>query len=69
MFDGYHCIKVKDEIVLSDYLHACIVPEQYKIELENLILPELAARVYYIPQNGLGICDWSEKVYDFVSKI
>ena len=68
-FDGYHTIKIKDEIVLSDYLHACIVPEQYKIELDNLILSELAARVYYLPHKGLGLRDWSEKIYDFISKL
>jgi len=69
VFDGYHAIKVKDEIVLSDYLHSCIVPEQYKDELEGHILPGLATRVRYLSQNGLGISDWNKKVYGFVSKL
>ncbi len=69
VFDGYHAIKVKEEIILSDYLHACIVPEQYKKELEYFILPELAARVYFLPQNRLGIFEWSERVYDFISEL
>lgn len=69
VFDGYHPIKVKDEIILSDYLHACIIPEQYKNELDHLILPELADRVYFLPQNGLGINEWSAEVYDFISKL
>jgi len=30
VFDGYHPAKIKDELVLTDYLYACIVPEQYK---------------------------------------
>ena len=64
--DGYHPIKVKDEIVLSDYLHSCIVPEQYKTNLEYLVLPVIAERVHYLLQNGLGIMDWSERVYNFV---
>jgi hypothetical protein len=66
VFDGYHCAKVKDEILLSDYLHLCIIPEQYKDDLEHLILTELATKVHYLPQNGFGIYDWSKKVYDFV---
>ncbi len=66
VFDGYHAVKVKDEIVLSDYLCACIVPAQYKDDLEKLILPELANRVRFLPQNGLGINEWSERVYDFI---
>ena len=64
--DGYHPIKVKDEIVLSDYLHSCIVPAQYKMDLECLILPGIAERVHYLSQGGLRIQDWSKKVYDFV---
>ena len=64
--DGYHPIKVRNEVVLSDYLHSCIVPEQYKSELEHLVSQGIAKRVHYLPQNGLGILEWSEKVYDFV---
>ena len=69
VFDGYHPAKVKNELVLSDYLYACIVPEQYRSELENLIQPEIADRVYCLPQDGLGIWDWSEKVYEFVERL
>jgi hypothetical protein len=69
VFDGYHALKVKDEIKLSDYLHACIVPEQYKVKLENLILQELVSKVYYLSQNEIGLYDWNKKVYDFVSKL
>lgn len=68
-FDGYHAIKVKDEIILSDYLYACIVPEQYKKEIENHISPELAAKVHYLSQKGLTLSDWNDKVYDFVNKL
>ena len=42
VFDGYHPAKAKDEITLSDYLFACIVPAQYRTELAQHILPELA---------------------------
>lgn len=68
-FDGYHAIKVKDEIILSDYLYACIVPEQYKHEIEDHISPELAGRVHYLSQKGIGISDWNDKVFDFVCKL
>lgn len=67
IFDGYHPAKVKDAIVLVDYLHSCIVPEQFKNELECLILPELRGRVYYLSQDHLGLVDWNWKVYNFVS--
>ena len=67
--DGYHPIKVKDEIILTDYLHSCIVPEQYKAELENHILPTLASKVFYLPQLGLSISDWAERIYYFVERV
>ena len=66
IFDGYHPIKVKDEVILSDYLYACIVPEQYKKQIENYIPQELADRVYYLPQRGLTLQDWNDKVVNFV---
>ena len=69
VFDGYHPAKVKNELVLSDYLYACIVPEQYQNELEALIQPEIVDRVHYLSQEGIGIWDWSEKVYEFVERL
>ena len=69
VFDGHHLAKVKDEIVLSDYMYACIVPEQHRSDFEKLIQPEIVDRVYYLPQNGLGIWDWSKKVYEFVERL
>lgn len=68
VFDGYHPIKIKDEILLSEYLFACIVPEQFKIELVDCILPELASKVFYLSQDGLGLSEWNDKVYNFVKK-
>jgi hypothetical protein len=68
-FDGYHPLKVKDEVILSDYLFACIVPEQYKKQIENCIPQELAKRVYYLPQRGLTLQDWNDKVVNFVRTI
>lgn len=69
VFDGYHAIKVKDEIDLPDYLFACIVPEQYKREISNHVSPKLAVKVHYLSQKGLGLSDWNDKVYDFVCKL
>jgi len=66
VFDGYHPAKIKDELTLSDCLYACIIPEQYKNEIESIISPVIIEKIYYLPQDGLGIWDWSERVYDFV---
>lgn len=68
-FDGYHPLKVKDEVILSDYLFACIVPEQYKEQLESFVPQELFERVYYLPQRGLTLQDWNDKVVNFVEAL
>ncbi len=66
VFDGYHPVKVNNEIVLSDYLLACIVPEQFKDELLPFIPSHLKSKVHFISQDGLGIWDWSERVYNCI---
>lgn len=69
IFDGYHPIKVKDEIILSEYLYACIVPEQYRNQIENYIPQVLVNRVYYLPQRGLTLQEWNDKVVNFIRMI
>ena len=69
VFDGYHAIKVKDEIALSDYLFACIVPKQFKNELQEYVPQELAAKVHYLSQKGIGLVEWNEKVFHFAISI
>ena len=68
-FDGYHSIKIKDEIMLADYLHSCIIPEQYKNGLANRIPSNLLSKVHYLSQDRLGISSWNEKVYGFVNNL
>ena len=69
IFDGYHPVKVKDEVILTDYLFACIVPEQYRAELDGCALPKNAPKIYYLSQAGVGLDTWNNKVYDFVRRI
>jgi len=66
VFDGYHPAKVKDEIVLTEYLFLCIVPEQYREKLDNCVLPELSSKVHYLPQECMSLSKWNDYVYDFV---
>lgn len=69
VFDGYHPAKVKDKIALSEYLLACIVPEQYKVKLDHFVLQELSSKVFYLSQKGMRLSEWNNKVYDFVKKL
>jgi len=67
VFDGYHPAMVKNELILADYLYACIIPEQNRDDFAGIILPNIANKLHYLPQNGRGLLDWTEKVYDFIS--
>ena len=66
VFDGYHPAKIKDELTFADCLYACVIPQQYKSRFEGLLPPEIADRIHFLPQNSLGLFDWTEKVYNFI---
>ena len=67
--DGFLPIKIKDEVVLYDYVYAVIIPEEYKDKLESLIPSNLISRTYYIDNKDLDVWQWSEKVYTFVTNV
>lgn len=67
MFDGYHAIKIKNELSLFDYLFACIVPEQFREQIQPKVRPEQISKVHYLKQRGIGFYEWNEKVYQYVS--
>ena len=69
VFDGYHIAKIKDELVLNDYLYACIIPKEQEKEFISLIPSNLDGRTYYLSQNKLGLLNWSERVFDFICKL
>lgn len=69
VFDGYHPLKVKDEIILFDYLFACIVPEQYKERIEKCVSKELRGKVHYLQQRGLDLQAWNDKIVEYLSRI
>jgi len=69
VFDGYHSIKIRDSIELIDYLFACIVPDQFKNELQHCVSPKMTDKIYYINQSSLGLSEWNDKVYNFVNSL
>lgn len=65
-FDGYHALKIKDELVLTDFIESIVIPENYKKEFEKLIPSALKEKVYYIKKENENIWQWTEKVYNFI---
>lgn len=61
--DGVLPMKVKDEIVLKDWVYKIVIPMKLKEKLQAHIPCELKDRVIYIENDCKDIWDWSEKVY------
>jgi len=69
VFDGYHPAKIRDELILADWLCACVVPEEHRDMFASAIPASIADRVHYLQRDNLGIWEWSEKVYEFISDL
>ncbi len=67
-FDGYHALKIKDELVLTDFIESIVIPEIYRKDFEKLIPTELIEKVYYIKKESENIWEWTKKVYNFIRK-
>ena len=66
VFEGVLPLKVKDEVVLKDYVSAIIVPAEHREAIEPVIPDELRSRVHFLPNDCADIWEWSEKVYEYV---
>ena len=64
--DGYHPGKVKDEILLSESLYCCIIPEHHRLDFTGVIPFNLADKVIYVENDCKDIYDWTKKVYGVV---
>ncbi len=62
-FDGVLPMKIKDEIILKDWLYAMVVPEELRAIIEPTVPEELSDRVIYVENDCKDVWDWSEKVY------
>lgn len=67
-FDGVLPMKIKDEIILKDWLYAMVVPEELRKAIEPVAPKELTDRVIYVENDCRDIWDWSEKVYRVIEK-
>ena len=61
--DGVLPVKVKDEVVLAEWVYAIVIPEELRSSLAESVPANLADKVIYIENDCKDIWDWSEKVY------
>lgn len=69
VIDGVLPVKIKDELVLKDWIYTIVIPTIYKSELENIIPINLKEKVLYLDNIGLDIWQWSEKVYKSIAEL
>ena len=66
--DGVLPMKVKDEIILDDWVYAIVIPTQLKERIEPYIPANLIDRIIYVENDCKDIWDWSEKVYRIIEQ-
>ena len=69
VFDGVLPMKVKNEIVLRDWVYAIVIPTEERENLERAIPADLRDRVVYLENDCKDIWEWSEKVYNTIEKL
>lgn len=69
VFDGYHPLKIKDELTLKDNVFAIIIPEMYRKNFESIITDDIKDKVHYLDSKNKDIWKWSEDVYKFIDEL
>ena len=64
-FEGVLPLKVKNQIVLKDWVQSIIVPTIHRQTIEPHVSDDLKSKVYYVQNDCRDIWEWSEKVYEF----
>ena len=68
VFEGVLPLKIRDEVVLKDWVSAVIVPEIHRQQVEPAVPQELRSRVHFLQNDCRDIWEWSEKVYEYIRK-
>lgn len=64
--DGFLPIKVKNEVILKDWVYAIVIPQEYRNAVEPHVPLNLKSKTYYLDRKDCDIWQWSEKVFRFV---
>lgn len=69
VFDRVLPMKVKDEIVLKDWVEAIVIPTELREIIEVAVPKDLSERVIYVENDCKDIWEWSEKVYCIIENM
>lgn len=68
-FEGVLPFKIKNEVILKDWILAIIAPTVYSYILEPHIPEYLKSNVHFLQNDCNDIWEWSEKVYEFAKVV
>ena len=63
VFDGVLPLKIRNEVILRDWVHAILIPDEYREEMTAFIPDDLKEKIHYITNDCSDIWAWSDKVY------
>ena len=66
VFEGVLPLKIRDEVILKDWVSAVIVPESCRQAVEPYIPENIRSRVHFLQNDCRDIWEWSEKVYEYI---
>jgi hypothetical protein len=69
VFEGVLPMKIKNEVILRDWVHAIVIPEAYREEMADFIPNDLQGKIHYINNDCRDIWAWSDKVYAYVKAL
>ena len=67
-FGGVLPMKIKDEVILKDWIYKIVIPQKLKPTIEKYIPQNLTDKIIYIKNDCRDIWEWSEKVFSSVEK-
>ncbi len=68
-YEGVLPFKIKNEVVLSDWVYSIIIPEEYRERVKSHVSKELDKSIFYVKNDCKDIWKWSEKVYKVIKRL
>ena len=69
VFEGVLPLKIKDEIILRDWVYAIVIPEAHRADLDDFIPDDLRDKIHYLDNDCSDIWAWSDKVYAYIKAL
>ena len=66
VFDGMLPVKIRDEIVLEDWVERIVIPKYLQMEMQIHIPKNLLSKTVFLKNDCPDIWSWSKKVYETV---